>query len=154
MKKSQSGVEEAEFGEDQGAAPAPDRKLSAYKDSYHSDSDELEDDNDRAYADPKRKRDPGTGPIRLGTILELNEGQYSLLFVASMHSDYIYYYTEVHGKEEEVLEKIKTEKLKEKLCNPSLIQQEKNVNETSNMTYNVPKEAADTPIKESELITV
>ena len=93
--------EENQFVDDQNAAPAPDKKLSAYKDSHREDSDEYEDDIDRAYADPKRKRDPGTGPIRLGTLLELNEGQYSLMFVASMRSDYIYYYTEVHGKEED-----------------------------------------------------
>ena len=64
--------EQDQFVDDQNAAP--DKKLSAYKDSHRSDSDEYEDDIDRAYADPKRKRDPGTGPIRLGTLLELNEG--------------------------------------------------------------------------------
>ena len=84
------------------AQDAPPKKQPTYKDSFQSDSDEnLEfDDADRAYADPKRRRDPGTGPIRLGSILELNEGQYSLMFVSSMHSDYVYYYTEVLGKDE------------------------------------------------------
>ena len=119
----------------------------------------MEDDGDRAYADPKRKRDPGTGPVRLGTILELNEGQYSLMFVSAMHSDYIYYYTEVYGKEKDVAQAISAEKLKSQLRESTNKQQEKKEelkaeigDDTSNKTIVVPKEAAETPIKEKESV--
>ena len=47
-----------------------------------------------------RARDAGTGPIRLENILELGEDIYSLFFVSTMHSDYIYYYHEFVDEKE------------------------------------------------------
>ena len=45
-------------------------------------------------------REAGNGPVRIGSTLKLDEGLYSLLFISTMHSNYIYYYLNIHNKKE------------------------------------------------------
>ena len=47
----------------------------------------------------EQKRESGSGPIRIGTQLELSEDVYSMLFVSTMDHKYVYYHMEVANKD-------------------------------------------------------
>ena len=49
-----------------------------------------QDEVSMRYSNPKRYRDEGTGPVRLNTHVRLRPGLYSLLFISSLHPEYIY----------------------------------------------------------------
>lgn len=46
-----------------------------------------------------QKRENGSGPIRIGTHLELSEDIYSMLFISTMDYKYVYYHMEVAIKD-------------------------------------------------------
>ena len=47
------------------------------------------------------KREIGSGPLRIGNSIQLDEDIYSLFFVSTMHPDYIYYYDKILDTEHE-----------------------------------------------------
>ena len=54
----------------------------------------------RAYL--KKPRDVGTGPVRIGKPIILDQDIYSLFWISTMHPDYIYYYDKIDPNEDEI----------------------------------------------------
>ena len=49
-------------------------------------------------------REPGEGPIRIGHPMALGEDIYSMLFAACIDPDYLFYYTQIAGTENDFLD--------------------------------------------------
>jgi hypothetical protein len=52
----------------------------------------------------KMVREPGEGPVRIGLSMSLDEDIYSMLFVACIDPDYLFYYTQIAGTENDFLD--------------------------------------------------